>query len=70
LLGISLTNVTDEDDVQMSLFSDGRKDKARAVDRAVDEIRSKYGVITISRGAYGVSDNIGRKHKAQLDNKK
>jgi DNA polymerase-4 len=70
LLGISLTNVTDEDDVQMSLFSDGRKDKARAVDRAVDEIRSKYGVSTISRGAYGVSDNIGRKHKAQLDNKK
>ena len=69
LLGISLTNVTDEEEIQMSLFADDKKEKSRALDRAVDEIRNKYGIETISRGAYGVSENIGKKHKAQIKNK-
>lgn len=69
LLGISLTNVTDDENVQITLFGDDKKEKARAVDRAVDEIRSKYGIDTISRGAYKTPENIGKKYKAQLDNK-
>ncbi len=69
LIGISLTNVTSEEDVQLNLFSDEKNEKARAVDRTVDSIRSKYGIDTISRGAYSVPENIGRKHRAQMKNK-
>lgn len=73
LLGVALTNITYEDDVQMSLFSDEneKKEKARALDKTVDDIRSRFGSGTIVRGVtYGSNINVGKKHKAQMDNKK
>lgn len=70
LLGIALTNITYEDDVQLSLFDNGDKDKARALDKTVDSIRSKFGADVIVRGgAFGSATNVGKKHKAQIDNK-
>ena len=70
LLGISLTNLTSDEDAQLSFFgSEERNEKARAVDKALDAIRSKYGIDTISRGAYGAAPRIGKKHKAQMQNK-
>ncbi len=69
LLGISLTNVTCDEEAQMSLFEDNKKEKARAADKAMDDIRNKFGSDTITRGAYGAAIRIGKKHKAQMDNK-
>lgn len=69
LLGISFTNVTYEHDVQMSLFDDGKKEKARALDKTVDSIRSKFGSDTIVRGlTYKNNVEVGKKHKAQMEN--
>ncbi len=72
LLGVALTNITFDDEVtQLSLFENEGREKARAVDKAVDEIRTKFGADMIMRGgAYASSSRIGKKHKAQIENKK
>jgi DNA polymerase-4 len=69
LLGISLTNVTCEEETQISLFEDNKKEKARAIDKTLDEIRNKFGTDTITRGAYSTAIRVGKKHKAQMDNR-
>ena len=70
LLGISLTGVTDRDCVQTSLFDDGRYDRARRLDRAVDALRGKFGADIVRPAAtLDSSDRIGRKYKAQLEDK-
>ena len=64
LLGVSLSDVTDEDDVQLSLFDCDKRDKERAIDRTVDSIRSKFGKSTIVRGSVYKNDiNVGKKNK-------
>ena len=64
LLGVSLSDVTDEDDVQLSLFDCDKRDKERAIDRTVDSIRSKFGKSTIVRGSvYKNGINVGKKNK-------
>ncbi len=70
LLGVALTNITYESNTQISLFDTENKDKARALDKTVDSIRSKFGADMIVRGgAYGSSSGIAKKHKAQIENK-
>jgi DNA polymerase-4 len=71
LLGVSLTNVTNEEEQQISLFDDGKKEKKRMLDKTVDDIRNRFGANTITRGANcDGAYNIGKKHKAQMENKK
>lgn len=74
LLGVSLTGITDGADVQLSLFSeveDGKKEKDRRVDRAVDEIRSRFGADMLMRGTtYGAHVSVGKKHSAQIEDMK
>ena len=71
LLGLSLTKVTDENYVQPSLFDAPKEEKARKIDKAVDAIRNRFGIDTIVRGTNYHSDlSVGKKHKAQLENKK
>ena len=71
LLGVSLTDLVRGETVQMSLFDDEKKEKARKLDKAMDAIRDKYGADTIMRaGAMGAGRNVGRKHKAQIELKK
>ena len=71
LLGVSLSDVTREEDGQFSLFEDTKKERARKLDRAMDAIRGKYGTDTIMRAAAIRSGkSVGRKHKAQIDLKK
>lgn len=68
LLGISLTNLSRDGQVQLSLFDGGEREKARQIDRAVDAIRGRFGADMIQRGAaMGSAGRIGRKYKAQLD---
>lgn len=71
LLGISLSDITKEEGMQLSLFQDERKEKARKADQAMDAIRRRYGVDIVKRGAmYGQAERIGRKHKAKLENER
>ncbi len=71
LLGISLTNITREENSQMSLFQDESREKARKLDKAYDAINSKFGASTIVRGSSFQSDlNVGKKYQAQLEKKK
>ena len=71
LLGVSLNDISFENNVQMSFFCDEKKEKARAVDKAVDSIRAKFGSDVIVRGAVcNSSFNVGKKHKAQFDENK
>lgn len=64
LLGVSLTQVTREGSEQQSLFPDERKEKSRKLDRAVDDIRSRFGADAVIRaGAY--QGDVGKKHKAE-----
>ena len=51
LIGISLTDVTKEQAVQLSLFGDAQREKEKKADAAVDEIRRKFGGGAIHRGA-------------------
>ncbi len=67
LLGVSLTNVTYDEEEQMTLFCDAKKEKKRAIDKTVDEIRNRFGADTIKRGAYCQAADVGKKHKAELN---
>ncbi len=71
LIGISLTDVTKREEEQMSLFVDEHKEKERQVDKAVDEIRNRFGSDMIMRGSSLNSTlNVGKKYKAELENRK
>lgn len=71
LLGISLTDVTWDENEQLSLFVDPKHEKERKLDRAVDAIRKKYGMDTIARGAVlGDKHIVGKKYRAQVENKR
>ena len=71
LLGVSLTDLTKEDAVQMSLFQDEKKERSRKLDKAYDAINKKFGAATIQRGASLNSDlRVGKKYQAQMEQKK
>ncbi len=68
LLGIALTGITREGDyMQGLLFPDENKEKSRSLDKAVDNIRNRFGLDTLKRGSM-IENNIdvGKKYKAQL----
>ncbi|WP_026884781.1 DNA polymerase Y family protein [Clostridium akagii] len=48
LLGVSLTQLVDEGYYQMSLFEVAQDDKEKALDKAIDSIRKRYGHDIIS----------------------
>lgn len=67
LLGIALTNITREENAQLTLFPDENRDKARRLDKAYDAINSKFGAATIIRGSSMQSKvDVGKKYKAQM----
>lgn len=69
LLGISLSDLTRERVVQLSLFPDEKaeeaRERSRKLDRAVDDIRRRFGASTIVLGVPPDAE-VGRKYKAQL----
>ena len=68
LLGISLTQIVHENAVQMSLFPDEKKERARKLDQTLDSIRNRYGMDKIKRGsAFPQSLDVGKKYKAQIE---
>lgn len=71
LLGISLTQLTHDGEMQLSLFRDPKKEKNRKLDQTLDNIRKRYGMDKVQRGSTVQSPlDIGRKYKAQLENKR
>lgn len=68
LLGVALGQITWEDDPQLSFFEDDDREKARKLDRVVDDIRGKFGSGAIVRGSTcGKTPEVGKKHKAQQE---
>ena len=50
LLGVTLSDLTDGQTQQLSPFPDEKRDRARKLDQAVDQLRGKFGPAAISRG--------------------
>jgi hypothetical protein len=50
LLGVGVSSLVREGDVQRDLFEDATATKQRALDQALDAIRSQFGSETIRRG--------------------
>lgn len=70
LIGISLMQLVHEDAMQLTLFQDEEKERARKLDKALDDIRGRYGLDTIKRGStLQSSQNVGKKYRAQLAEK-
>ena len=55
----------------ISLFQDKNKERARKLDHAMDDIRSRYGWDKVKRGStFQNSFEIGKKYRAQFETKK
>ena len=50
LIGVSLNDIVFEDDLQISFFESEKRDKARKIDKTVDNLRIKFGKNIIVRG--------------------
>lgn len=71
LLGISLTQITAEENSQLSFFPTENREKERRLDRATDAIRSRFGSETLVRASnYQSGLEVGKKYKAQMENQK
>lgn len=71
LLGIALTDLTHEEQSQLSLFPDEAREKARRLDKAYDAISNKFGASAIMRGSSLQSGlEVGKKYRAQMEQKK
>ena len=71
LIGLSLTMLDRGEGEQISFFVDENKEKMRRVDKAVDSIRNKFGNdIVVRATAYKSDSKVGKKYKAQMENKK
>ena len=60
LIGVRVDDLTDKEETQMSLFNDiSKNEKQEKLDRAIDELKEKYGYNFITRaGKMGVEDFI------------
>ena len=71
LIGVALTNLTDESFEQLSLFEDNEKKRndRRKLDATMDEIRKKFGNDKITRASImNSSTGIAKKARAQMKN--
>ena len=70
LLGISLSDLTRDENEQSTLFSDDseQRERARSLDRAVDALRIRFGADTVVLGTNYQSElKVGRKYRAQIE---
>ena len=61
LIGVSLSDLVYEDEVQLSFFDSDKREKARTLDKTVDSIRNKFGKNMIVRGGV-YKNNIREKN--------
>ncbi len=67
LLGVSLSKLTKEDNLQQTFLPNKERDRLRELDKVVDTIRYKFGSEKISWGSTLQSTEVGKKYKAQID---
>ncbi len=70
LLGVGLFDVTRADSEQLSLFEEDtkRRERHRAIDRTVDDLRTRFGIHGIVRGStLDAPNEVGKKHQAQQE---
>lgn len=68
LIGIALTKIVYDEPEQLSLFVDEKKERGKKIDKAVDDLRNKFGFNTIKRGSVINSDiDVAKKYKAQME---
>ncbi len=71
LLGVTLGDVLEEDEMQLSIFQDEKNIRSRRLDQTVDQLRSRFGVTAISRGSITeTAPRVGRKQKAAQSEKR
>ena len=71
LLGVALTDLTDDEETPLSMFDEERNGREQEIDRLIDGIREKFGSDTILRGStMRYSEEVAKKHKAAQDAKK
>ncbi|MCR5755457.1 MAG: DNA polymerase IV [Acetatifactor sp.] len=73
LISVSLTNVTNDDTQQLSLFTQENqgREREKKLDRTMDSIRERFGIDSIKRGTTLTgNDRIARKFKGNYDNKR
>lgn len=58
LIGVRATKISEDDFVQMSLFDTSRKEKLEQMEKAIDAIRSKYGIDSIRRASFLTEDSL------------
>lgn len=58
LVGLSVDNLIEKDEVQLSLFLDQKNKKQEKIDKVVDELKSKYGFCKITRASNMNADQI------------
>jgi DNA polymerase-4 len=59
LIGLRTTKISDEEFAQLSLFDTARKQKLENMEKAIDAIRSKYGIDSVKRASLAVTaDNL------------
>ena len=69
LLGVSLSDLSNESYEQQSLFHNQEKVREEKLDKTIDYIRKKYGADTITRGSLCQTETkVGKKYRAQLEN--
>lgn len=61
LIGVSLSELIFEEEVQISFFDSDKRERARAIDKTVDSIRNKFGKNMIVRGGV-YKNNIREKN--------
>ncbi len=71
LLGVSLTQLTQDGGGQLSLFPDEQREHERKLDRLIDSIRERFGADTVVRGSViGCNRRIAAKEKAKAENER
>lgn len=72
LIGVSLTDLTDQDTIQLSLFNANviNNEKERKIDATVDTLKNRFGTSVITRGKTNeFTKRVDRKNKAIFKNK-
>ena len=68
LVGLAVTDIDRDGFEQMSFLDNGRREKLKKLDLAIDSIRGKYGNASVQRAStIDTQRQVGRKHKAQLE---
>ncbi|MCQ2539974.1 MAG: DNA polymerase IV [Acetatifactor sp.] len=70
LVGLAVTDIDRDGFEQMSFLDTERKDKLKKLDVAIDSIRGKFGNASVQRAStIDTGKQVGRKHKAQMEEK-